>query len=103
MTGGEQIRDYLFIDDVVSALLLSATNHNSINQVFNVCSGKGISIKELALEFKNRFKNDCPMNIGKLPYRPNEIWNMVGDNQKLKKSLGFKPKYSLDKAIELLF
>lgn len=103
MTGGEQIRDFLFVDDVVSAMLLVATNHNSFNQVFNVCSGNGISLKKLALEVKNRFKKDCPLNIGKLQYQCDEIWNMVGDNSKIKKSLGFKPQYTLAEAIELLF
>jgi UDP-glucose 4-epimerase len=103
MTGGEQIRDFLFVDDVISAMLLAATNHNSLNEVFNVCSGNGISLKKLALDVKNRFGNDSPINIGKLQYQLNEIWNMVGDYSKIKKSLGFKPQYTLAEAIELFF
>jgi nucleoside-diphosphate-sugar epimerase len=102
MTGGEQVRDYLFIDDVVSALILGATNKKSLNEVFNVCSGVGITMKEIVGEFKNRFNNELDVNLGALPYRENEVWNMVGDNKKIKKMLGFEPMYSFSQAIELL-
>jgi nucleoside-diphosphate-sugar epimerase len=102
MTGGEQIRDYLYVDDVVSALILAAENEKSINEVFNVCSGVGTSLKDLVVKFKNKFNKDCPVNFGKLPYRKNEIWNMAGDNLKIRNNLGYQPRYSLDEAIDLI-
>jgi nucleoside-diphosphate-sugar epimerase len=102
MTGGEQVRDYLYVDDVVLALILTATNENSINEVFNLCSGVGITLKDMVSEFKRKFKKECAVNFGALPYRKNEIWNMVGNNEKIKEALGFEPQYSLEEAIELL-
>ncbi|HBE39813.1 MAG TPA: hypothetical protein DDW27_01140 [Bacteroidales bacterium] len=102
MTGGEQIRDYLYIDDVVSAFILAATNAKSLKEVFNVCSGAGVTLKELAGKLKIKFTGDNLINYGALPYRENEIWNMMGDNNKIKQFLGFQPVYRLEEAIELL-
>jgi nucleoside-diphosphate-sugar epimerase len=102
MTGGDQIRDYLYIDDVISALILAATNTKAVREVFNVCSGAGITLKDLVGKIKDRFNGDNLINYGALPYRENEIWNMVGDNNKIKQFLGFQPAYRLEETIEIL-
>ncbi len=102
MTAGEQIRDYLYIDDVVSALIHAAEVEKPANDVFNVCSGTGTSLKALAINLKQRINQDSIINFGKLPYRLNEIWNMVGDNSKIRKTLGFQPRHTIEKALELI-
>ena len=88
MTKGEQIRDFLFISDIIHALIL-ATESNAYQEIFNVCSGDGVSIKELALKIKGKLKSVSKINFGAIPYRKNEVWEMVGDNSKLINNLGF--------------
>jgi UDP-glucose 4-epimerase len=102
MTEGEQKRDFLYVEDVIQALLLSARSEKALNETFNVCSGQAVSLKQLATEIKQTMKSDCEIRFGALPYRENEVWNMVGDNTKIKKALGFKIGYSLSEAIEQL-
>jgi nucleoside-diphosphate-sugar epimerase len=102
MTAGEQIRDFVYIDDVVSALIHAADVEKPANDVFNVCSGKGTTLKDLAIILKHQINKDCIINFGKLPYRLNEIWNMVGDNSKTLNELGFSPQYTIEEALELL-
>ena len=46
MTKGEQSRDYIYIDDLTDALIL-ASSQKAYDEIFNVCSGTGISIKDL--------------------------------------------------------
>ena len=48
MTKGEQVRDFLYVSDVVSALILSAQNTNAYGETMNVCSGKGTKLSTLA-------------------------------------------------------
>ena len=95
MTAGEQKRDFLFIDDITQAMILSATNIKAYNETFNVCSGNSSTLKQLATEIKNELKSNCEIRFGSIPYRKKEIWNMVGDNTKIKNTLGFKVKYDL--------
>jgi nucleoside-diphosphate-sugar epimerase len=94
MTNGEQIRDYIHVKDILSALVISASN-SATNEVFNVCSGKGKSIKDIALEAKEHLKSTSKINFGAIPYRENEVWNMTGDYRKIKETLNWLPKFQL--------
>jgi nucleoside-diphosphate-sugar epimerase len=98
MTKGGQIRDFLHIDDVLQATLL-ATESNAYQEIFNVCSGEGVSIKELALKIKGKLKSVSKINFGAIPYRKNEVWEMIGSNDKITKMLGFKVKNDLIESI----
>lgn len=102
MTEGGQKRDFLFIDDVVQALILSAIDENGTNEIFNVCSGDSVSLKELALEIHNELNSRCDIQFGALPYRENEVWDMVGENKKIKDKLGFNVQNDFKKAIRKL-
>ncbi len=102
MTKGAQARDFLYVDDIISALLLAATNTKAKGETFNVCSAKSTTLKQLVTEFKNRVKSKCKIEFGALPYRENEVWNMVGNNRKIKTKLGFKVNYNIKQAIDKL-
>lgn len=100
MTKGEQIRDFLYIDDVIKALLLTAKNTNSYYQTMNVCSGKGTRLNELANAVNEKMKNKAKIIIGAIPYRDNEVWEMIGDNSLIKQKIGFIPQVNLENGIE---
>lgn len=100
MTLGEQYRDFLYVDDVVSALILMGRNENVYNETLNICSGNGTKIKDIALEVQKYFEKK--VLFGALPYRDNEVWEMIGDATKLKNKLQFKPQFSLSEGIRRL-
>jgi UDP-glucose 4-epimerase len=99
MTEGEQKRDFLYLDDIVQALILAAEKPAQ-NEIFNVCSAKAVSLKELILEVKNSLNSQSEILFGTLPYRENEVWNMLGDNTKIINKLGFKPIFNLKAGIK---
>ena len=99
MTMGEQVRDYLYLSDVIEALLLAGVTEKT-NQVYNVCSGQGVSIRELAEKAKTILGSTSNIQFGAIPYRNNEVWNMVGDNSKIKNYLGWSQKDSIWKYFE---
>lgn len=99
MTKGEQKRDFLYIKDVISALLLAQSS--KANQgVFNVCSGQGACIKDIALELKSVLNSASHINFGALNYRNNEVWNMIGNHSKIKETLGWQPKYNFAQGLK---
>lgn len=102
MTKGKQIRDFLYVGDVVDALLLTAKNKSSYNQTLNICSGKGVQLKELANYVSKNINSKAKVIKGALPYRKNEVWEMVGDNTKAKQSIGFTPNFSIEEGIKIL-
>lgn len=100
MTKGEQTRDFLYVDDVVEALLLTAKNTNSYNETMNVCSGKGTKLSELATAVNEKMNAKAKIIVGAIPYRNNEVWEMIGDNSKIKQKLGFEPQVNLENGIK---
>jgi UDP-glucose 4-epimerase len=100
MTKGEQERDFLYIDDIIQALLLTVNNEKAKNEIFNVCSGNSVTLKDFAVECKHIINSNSTIDFGALPYRENEVWNMVGDNSKIKRELGFKVNFDVKEIIK---
>ncbi len=99
LTSGEQKRNFVYIDDVISAFIVIIQSSLVLSNGFytyQVCSGPAIEIKTLILKLKNMTNNiDTKLNFGKIPYRPNEIMLSVMDNKSLLTS-GWKPLCSLE-------
>jgi nucleoside-diphosphate-sugar epimerase len=83
MTGGEQKRDFIYIDDLVELILRVANESKSNQEIINICSGQSTSIKEIASKIAIQNQKLHLLRMGALPYRVNEIWEMVGDNRKI--------------------
>lgn len=76
MSGGEQLRDYLSVDEVSRQIVRLALTQRDIGTI-NVCSGKPISVRKLVEDWmhKNNWKID--LNLGFYPYsdyEPMEFW-----------------------------
>lgn len=102
MTKGEQIRDFLYVGDVVDALVLTAKTTASYGETMNVCSGKGTQLRELAEAVNKTMNTEAKIVLGAIPYRDSEVWEMIGDQSKIKKITNFKPKTSIEEGIEIV-
>jgi len=83
MTGGEQIRDFLPIEQVLEYIIKVSDTNKSDQILVNVCSGTGIKLKDFAREIAKKINKEHLLKIGALKYRENEVWNMVGNNNLL--------------------
>ena len=90
-TEGIQTRDFNYVENLVDGFILAGQNDNVLGEVINLGSGCEISIKTLVKEIHKMTNSKSKLYIGKLPYRPTEIWRMVADNKKAKKILKWKP------------
>jgi len=99
MTKGEQKRDYLYIDNLLDSIIAICKSEKCIGETINVCSGKGIELRELALDVAKILNKEHLLKIGALPYRNNEIWDMVGDNRKL---IRLVPYIKIENKIKIL-
>tara|TARA_Y200000002_G_scaffold375822_1_gene378751 strand:- start:3643 stop:4497 length:855 start_codon:yes stop_codon:yes gene_type:complete len=79
MSGGEQLRDFLYIEDVVKYIRLIADQKIYINQVINCCSGKPISVKDLVMRYLKERKYSLKLNLGYYPYPDFEPMSFWGD------------------------
>jgi nucleoside-diphosphate-sugar epimerase len=93
MTAGEQLRDFVHVDDAVSAVLhvLERRAHGT----WNLASGESISVLDAAvLAARIAGRNDL-LRIGALPYRDNEVFDYRLDISKLRASLAWQPRIEL--------
>jgi len=90
---GTQTRDFVFIDDVIRALIITAKNQK--NGIFNVGSGEETSIRTLI----NKIIEILNIKI-KPKYVPlkhtEEVKRSVLTISKIRKELNWRPKYSLE-------
>ena len=82
MSGGEQQRDYLTVEEVAENIIAIATQ-NIITGIVNCCSGQPVKIKALVKEYLKKNNKQIKLNLGYYPYTNYEPMNFWGDNQKL--------------------
>jgi nucleoside-diphosphate-sugar epimerase len=98
MTKGEQIKDFIYIDDFLSALKL-VLDQNVLG-IYNIGNGTGVPIKKVAECIGNKLVVNNKIKIGAIPYRNNEIWSYVPNCRQLKNVTGWKPTIPLEQGIE---
>jgi len=88
------IRDFIDVRDVIRAydLLLAK---GKAGEVYNVCSGEGVRIKEILDMLKKELKINPVVQIDKKLIRPVDNPIIIGSPAKLQKQTAFKPKYNL--------
>jgi dTDP-L-rhamnose 4-epimerase len=96
---GNQLRDFIYVKDIVKACRLALEMQNIAGQVFNVGSGNRYSISEIAGKIAialNKEKIE-PVKNGK--YRAGDIRHCFADISKAQQILEFTPEYDLSKGI----
>lgn len=102
LTPGYQMRDFIYIDDVVEAYLQTIINEEIIpGEVYNICTGKDTSVREVVSELSPLLENKSRVNFEKLPYRDNEFMALSGDYSKLQKSINWNPRVNLIDGLKL--
>jgi len=101
MTPGEQVRDFIYVEDLVGAYLKAGAAKTGFGEIFNVGSGESSTIKDLALKIGALMNRSSLLDIGMISYRPAEIMDYRVDASKALKVLGWKPEISLDLGLRL--
>ncbi len=95
---GEQTRDFIYVEDVVAANIQAMKIKNMGGKVFNIATGKRISINKLYEKIKRLINVDIDPIYA--PERKGEIRNSVGDITLAKKYLLWTPKFSLEEGLK---
>lgn len=91
--GNDAVRDYLHVADVVNAYLL-LTERGTPGEVYNVCSGVGISARRLAADVLLRAGVRAEISTDPSLVRAAEIPVLVGSPEKLMRATGWTPRYT---------
>ena len=93
---GDRCRDYLYIEDVASAV--TAVTQSKLTGAVNIGSGAPTTEAEIGMKIGELIGKPELVKFGALPYSPTEPMHVVSDNTKLK-STGWKPRYGLNEGL----
>lgn len=82
MSKGEQLRDYLSIDEAAENIVKVALQ-SEISGVINCCSGQPVSVRRFVEDFLKRTNQQISLNLGFYPYPNYEPMAFWGDTRKL--------------------
>jgi nucleoside-diphosphate-sugar epimerase len=101
MTEGEQGKDFIYIKDVLDAIVLIIKKpRNVLGGIINLCTQKEITLRDVALTIKRKTNSNSALNFGALKYRDGEKMHYHGSNLKANKMLGWSPKHTFEEGIE---
>jgi nucleoside-diphosphate-sugar epimerase len=100
LTSGRQIRDYVYVEDVVDAYLAAATADITEPEVFNIASGRAAPLREVAGEILRHFPG-IEAAFGTRPERPHEVAHVAADISQAARRLGWTPRWTLAEGLRM--
>ena len=92
MTEGAQTRDFLYITDLINAMLVAGLSKKVGGQIINIGSGSSLSIAKMAYMIESLLGRNGLVQCGAVPYRSEEIMDYRVNLDKASCLLGWKAK-----------
>ena len=92
---GKQRRDFTYVDDIIDAFIVVLKSKKTKNEIFNVGSGKTVSVNKIVKLMK-------VSKVVRIPKRPGEPSQTFADISKINKVTGWKPKVKIEKGVKIM-
>ncbi len=98
--GNNSFRDFQYAGDAVR-MAVELLEKGQFGEVYNMGSENGIKIYDLARLIGKIFNVEINIEEDKSRVRPWEIWHLQSDNTKLYSVIDYRPKTTLEEALQL--
>lgn len=98
--GGEQLRDFTYVDDAVDAFLLAASHPKAEGEVYNLGGPPPVTLQQLA-ESLVRLNGGGTFRVREFPAdrKKIDIGDFYADDRRIARQLGWQPRTSLSNAL----
>ncbi len=96
---GKQLRDFCYVEDIVSGIFSALESEAVYGEVFNLASGNPISIQSMVERVVVLTRGGQP-EYGVIPYRKGECMNLHADISKANEMLKWSPITSLEEGLK---
>jgi UDP-glucuronate 4-epimerase len=96
--GGEQIRDFTYVDDVVRANLAASVRPVCPGAVFNIAGGVRVTMADVLLLLEEVM--DMPLDIRRTQPQAGDVRATAGNTAAANKTLGWSPRVDLRSGLE---
>jgi len=98
LSSGRRICDMIYIKDMVRGLLLMAISESAVGCTFDIGTGKGVSIREIAIRISMLMKTPCHPVFGTVVDRIGEF-SQVANIKMIRSCLGWEPIWTMDEGL----
>ena len=98
---GFQTRDFIWVGDVVNACIMAMEKDQANYEIFNVGSGKPVTIVEIANLLIKLLEKDLKPEIT-YKFRKGDVRHCYADISKIREKIGFEPKTNLEDGLKKL-
>lgn len=102
LSPGEQLRDWVSVEDVVSGLLAVARSELAPAESIEIGTGKGTSLRETVQMLFKLVGGDGRPRFGALPYRQGEDMHAVADADRTERLTGWRARTALAEGLRVL-
>ncbi|MGY5874905.1 MAG: GDP-mannose 4,6-dehydratase [Candidatus Thorarchaeota archaeon] len=95
---GKQTRSFVYVDDVVRALIAAAESDDARGQIINISGQDAITILEVAEKVKKFIGDGSKITHG--PHRTGDIRHSIGSFDRAQSLLDFTPGVSFDEGLK---
>lgn len=99
--GGEQLRDFTYVDDAVAAFLVAAARPEAVGRVFNVGGVGHVSLRDLAEELTAIVGGAARYAVRAFPAERKkiDIGDFYSDSRLIEQTLGWRPRTGVSTAL----
>lgn len=95
---GQESRDFVYVDDIVNAVVLGIEDSKGVTGVFNVGSDERLSVVDIATTLKDKYNSPVSLNVTG-NYRLGDIKDNIADLSKIRSALGYEPATNFKQGI----
>ncbi len=95
---GEQRRDFIYVKDVVRIMVKAMSKTRSDAEIYNVCTGKDISVNQLAEIIGKLSRTQVEKQYA--PPREGEVRISCGDPSKIKHALQLEASFTIEEGLK---
>lgn len=101
INSGKKKRDYIYVDDVVDALIAAKdAKLKDLTTIINLGGGRSYQLLDVVKKIIKKAKSKSKIMLGVLPDRSGEADMWLLDNSKARALLSWRPKTSLEKGLK---
>lgn len=106
LSSGVQVRDWVYIDDVIEAYIKVLEHSENLEPAgfyeYEVGTGKETTLKNFCLKLKEESKSSSELVFGRREMQKNELLYSVADNSALR-AIGWEPSVDIEEGIRRIF
>ena len=99
LTAAEQLWDYIYVEDVASAITAILENHAATG-IYNLGSGSAQSLRTVIEKIRDFIDPQLTLGFGEVAYRPDQVMHLEADISRLTAITGWSPMMDINTGLK---